>query len=159
MLPVRPMAADFHIWQMGDFNYEKYQTSENSYNINNYGYYGIMQYMGITCPIKYITGISCAGCGMTRAWIALLHFDINTAFMYHPLFFLPPVALIIFLLRKKLNKKLYYTLFAIILAAFIIVYIYRLFNCHDGIVVFEPQNNIIHRIFDKIAIKSSQHFS
>lgn len=115
--------------------------------------YGIMQYMGITCPIKYITGISCAGCGMTRAWIALLHFDINTAFMYHPLFFLPPVALIIFLLRKKLNKKLYYTLFAIILAAFIIVYIYRLFNCHDGIVVFEPQNNIIHRIFDKIAIK------
>ena len=47
--------------------------------------YGIMQYMGITCPIKYITGISCAGCGMTRAWIALLHFDINTAFMYHPL--------------------------------------------------------------------------
>lgn len=48
--------------------------------------YGIMQYMGITCPIKYITGISCAGCGMTRAWIALLHFDINTAFMYHPLF-------------------------------------------------------------------------
>ena len=90
---------------------------------------------------------------MTRAWIALLHFDINTAFMYHPLFFLPPVALIIFMLRKKLNKKLYYTLFAIILAAFIIVYIYRLFNCHDGIVVFEPQNNIIHRIFDKIAIK------
>lgn len=115
--------------------------------------YGIMQYMGITCPIKYITGISCAGCGMTRAWIALLHFDVNTAFIYHPLFFLPPVALIIFLLRKKLNKKLYYTLFAIILIAFIIVYIYRLFNCHDGIVVFEPQNNIIHRIFDKIAIK------
>lgn len=115
--------------------------------------YGIMQYMGITCPIKYITGISCAGCGMTRAWIALLHFDINTAFMYHPLFFLPPVALIIFLLRKQLNKKLYYTLFAIILAAFIIVYIYRLFNCHDGIVVFEPQNNIIHRIYVKIAIK------
>ena len=100
------------------------------------------------CPIRRFWGISCPGCGMTRAWIALLHFDINTAFMYHPLFFLPPVALIIFLLRKKLNKKLYYTLFAIILTAFIIVYIYRLFNCHDGIVVFEPQNNIIHRIFD-----------
>ena len=105
------------------------------------------------CPIRRFWGISCPGCGMTRAWIALLHFDVNTAFIYHPLFFLPPVALIIFLLRKKLNKKLYYTLFAIILTAFIIVYIYRLFNCHNGIVVFEPQNNIIHRIFDKIAIK------
>lgn len=71
-----------------DFNYEKYQTGEDSYNINNYGYYSIWNYAiyGNNLPYKYITGISCAGCGMTRAWIALLHFDINTAFMYHPLF-------------------------------------------------------------------------
>ena len=96
MLPVRPMAADFHIWQMGDFNYENIKQVKTVIIsiIMVIIAYGIMQYMGITCPIKYITGISCAGCGMTRAWIALLHFDINTAFMYHPLFFfLPPVHL------------------------------------------------------------------
>ena len=48
---------------------------------------------GITCPILFLTGISCAGCGMSRAWIALLHFNIHEAFMYHPLFFLPPQKL------------------------------------------------------------------
>ena len=54
--------------------------------------YVILESFGVTCPIKYITGISCAGCGMSRAWIALLHFNIHDAFMYHPLFFLPPVV-------------------------------------------------------------------
>ena len=56
--------------------------------------YVILESFGVTCPIKYITGISCAGCGMSRAWIALLHFNIHEAFMYHPLFFLPPVVVI-----------------------------------------------------------------
>ena len=54
--------------------------------------YVILESFGVTCPIKYITGISCAGCGMSRAWISLLHFNIHDAFMYHPLFFLPPGA-------------------------------------------------------------------
>lgn len=35
--------------------------------------YVILESFGVTCPIKYITGISCAGCGMSRAWIALMH--------------------------------------------------------------------------------------
>ena len=30
--------------------------------------YTAMESIGITCPIKFITGISCAGCGMSRAW-------------------------------------------------------------------------------------------
>lgn len=113
--------------------------------------YAVMQCFGITCPIKYITGISCAGCGMTRAWIALLHLDFSTAFMYHPLFFLPPLALILFLCRAKLNKKVYYFCWGVILAAFIIVYLYRMIYVHDDIVVFEPQNNIISRTLKRIA--------
>lgn len=115
--------------------------------------YAVMQCFGITCPIKYITGISCAGCGMTRAWIALLHLDFSTAFMYHPLFFLPPLALILFLCRAKLNKKVYYFCWGVILAAFIIVYLYRMIYVHDDIVVFEPQNNIIFRTLRNIMIK------
>ena len=27
---------------------------------------------GIGCPIKFWTGVSCPGCGMTRAWLAAL---------------------------------------------------------------------------------------
>ena len=69
--------------------------------------YVILESFGVTCPIKYITGISCAGCGMSRAWIALLHFNIHEAFMYHPLFFLPPVVVIVMLLKSKINIKIY----------------------------------------------------
>ena len=41
--------------------------------------YMFLENIGITCPIKFITGISCAGCGMSRAWLALLHFDLKKA--------------------------------------------------------------------------------
>ena len=64
--------------------------------------YVILESFGVTCPIKYITGISCAGCGMSRAWISLLHFNIHDAFMYHPLFFLPPVVVIVMLLKSDI---------------------------------------------------------
>ena len=32
--------------------------------------YVILESFGVTCPIKYITGISCAGCGMS---LSLIH--------------------------------------------------------------------------------------
>ena len=50
------------------------------------GMYGMMGMMGITCPILFMTGISCAGCGMTRAWLSLFRLDFGAAFYYHPLF-------------------------------------------------------------------------
>ncbi len=49
--------------------------------------YGAFKLLGFGCPIKLVTGISCAGCGMTRAWEAMFHFHIEEAFYYHPLFF------------------------------------------------------------------------
>ena len=36
------------------------------------GLYAVMEAVGITCPIKFLTGISCMGCGMSRAWMAVL---------------------------------------------------------------------------------------
>ena len=104
--------------------------------------YVILESFGVTCPIKYITGISCAGCGMSRAWIALLHFNLHEAFMYHPLFFLPPVVVIVMLLKSKINITM--------AGAFVIVYLYRMFIGTGDIVVFEPQNNIIFRIIRKL---------
>ena len=88
--------------------------------------YVILESFGVTCPIKYITGISCAGCGMSRAWISLLHFNIHDAFMYHPLFMFTMAC------------------------AFVIVYLYRMFIGTGDIVVFEPQNNILFRIIRKL---------
>ena len=108
--------------------------------------YTAMESIGITCPIKFITGISCAGCGMSRAWIALMHFNIHEAFMYHPLFFLPPVVVIVMLLKSKINIKIYKIIIFTIIIMFAIVYICRLIWSGDDVVVFEPENNILFRI-------------
>lgn len=112
--------------------------------------YVILESFGVTCPIKYITGISCAGCGMSRAWIALLHFNIHEAFMYHPLFFLPPVVVIVMLFKSKINIKFYKIFMFTMAGAFVIVYLYRMFIGTGDIVVFEPQNNILFRIIRKL---------
>ena len=112
--------------------------------------YVILESFGVTCPIKFITGISCAGCGMSRAWIALLHFNIHEAFMYHPLFFLPPVVVIVMLLKSKINIKFYKIFMFTMVGAFVIVYLYRMFIGTGDIVVFEPQNNILFRIIRKL---------
>ncbi len=112
--------------------------------------YVILESFGVTCPIKYITGISCAGCGMSRAWIALLHFNIHEAFMYHPLFFLPPVVVIVMLLKSKINIKFYKIFMFTMVGAFVIVYLYRMFIGDGNVVVFEPQNNIVFRIIRKL---------
>ena len=112
--------------------------------------YTAMESIGITCPIKFITGISCAGCGMSRAWMAFLQLDIAKAFAYHPLFWLVPIAVIELLCKSKINIKFYKIFMFTIAGAFVIVYLYRMFIGTGDIVVFEPQNNILFRIIQKL---------
>ncbi len=60
--------------------------------------YGCLHLLGIGCPIKFITGVSCAGCGMTRACISAAHLDFGKAFYYHPLFpLLIPMGILFYL--------------------------------------------------------------
>lgn len=106
-------------------------------------FYAFLQCIGITCPVKFVTGISCAGCGMTRAWMALLHLDFSKAVYYHPLFWLPPVALVIFACRKRMNQKVYKILMFTMAVVFVIVYICRLVKGNNEIVVFQPQKSAI----------------
>lgn len=49
---------------------------------------------GIGCPIKFMTGISCPGCGMTRAWLEALQLHLSVALAYHPLFWAVPLAVV-----------------------------------------------------------------
>lgn len=108
--------------------------------------YGGMFLLGITCPIKFLTGISCAGCGMTRAWIRVLHFDLAGAFHYHPLFFLPPVFILLFLLKEKIKKSVYKGSLLTIIVVFAIVYVTRMIWFRNEIIEFTPSDNIIFRI-------------
>lgn len=114
--------------------------------------YGVFHAVGIGCPIKFVTGISCMGCGMTRAWLSVLRLDIKGAFHYHPAFWVPPLFIIFLYLKhtKKLkNNKLYiYFIFTSIMI-FVIIYFVRLIWQNDNIVVFQPQNNILSKIAAK----------
>ncbi len=101
---------------------------------------------GIGCPIKFITGISCAGCGMTRAYLSLLHLDFREAFHYHPLFWLPPVFLVILYKKNRIKPSIYKILIYTIVVFFCIVYVYRLISNDDTVVVFRPQDNIVFRV-------------
>lgn len=60
--------------------------------------------LGLSCPIRSLTGIPCPGCGMTRAWKAALRLDIITAFRYHPMFWSVPVLMAYCLFDGKLLR-------------------------------------------------------
>lgn len=114
--------------------------------------YGLSALLGIGCPIKFITGISCMGCGMTRAWLSVLHLDFKSAFYYHPAFWLPPLVLIFWYLKNKkiINNYKFFMFTAII--TFVIIYFVRLIWSNNDIVVFHPENNILSRIIQKFIL-------
>lgn len=101
------------------------------------------------CPFRYFFGVSCPGCGMTRALLAAVRSDFETAFSYHPLFpLLIPAALWIGLrahglLRMSSRKETAYILaFA---GAFILVYVVRLLS-GDPVIAPEPESGLLLRI-------------
>lgn len=120
----------------------------------------LMQLTGVTCPIQWLTGISCPGCGMTRACLSLLlgiRFaggpnaaagfggHIYTAWYYHPLVFVVPPAILYILLGRRplLGSKRREHAFILALCLLMIgVYAVRLarqdpvlqFNWHEGLI-------------------------
>lgn len=101
------------------------------------------------CPFRYFFGVSCPGCGMTRALLVAVRSDFETAFSYHPLFpLLIPAALWIGLrayglLRMSSRKETAYILaFA---GAFILVYVVRLLS-GDPVIAPEPESGLLFRI-------------
>lgn len=62
-----------------------------------FGYYLLVTFtnFSIPCPIEFITGKYCPGCGISRMLIAFLHLDFEGAFLANRLlFFLVPLLLI-----------------------------------------------------------------
>ncbi len=48
------------------------------------------------CPFFRLTGFTCPGCGLTRAYIHAFHGDFATAFRYNPFFFTLPFYVFVF---------------------------------------------------------------
>lgn len=112
--------------------------------------YLVMFALGISCPIKHLTGVSCAGCGMTRACLAALRLDFSAAFAYHPLWvvLLPSAALLAYLAVKR-RKRAFFASVAVIAVLFCGVYLYRLFFLETDIVTFSPENGVIFRMLGR----------
>lgn len=113
-------------------------------------FYGALEAAGITCPILFLTGVSCAGCGMSRAWIALLRLDVVAAFRYHPLFWLPAPAVLAWLFREKFPMKARKAALVCVCALFLGTYLARLVSPEDEIVVWDPARGLLYRLFSWI---------
>ena len=66
--------------------------------------FAVMIAWGLPCPIKCVTGISCAGCGMTRAVLSAIGGDFSGAFYYHPLWFSLPIVAVMLSVAKIIKK-------------------------------------------------------
>ncbi|MCR4591412.1 MAG: DUF2752 domain-containing protein [Lachnospiraceae bacterium] len=96
----------------------------------------ISRILGFACIIRHLTGYSCPGCGMTRAWIFFLSGYVREAFMFHPLFPLGIFLILIPVLEEKLPKRIFNAVYITIALLFLVVYIIRMvsgspFLTHD----------------------------
>jgi hypothetical protein len=62
----------------------------------------------VTCIFKSVTGISCPACGMTRAFISIVHFNFIDAFFLNilsiPLFIFMVISIFILIVEIFQNK-------------------------------------------------------
>lgn len=107
--------------------------------------YAFFALSGIGCPIKFTTGVSCAGCGMTRAWQHILQLDPVAAFDFHPLFWTVPVVVVLFFMKERFPRIFRVTV-CIAAVLFVVVYFVRMFDNNCDIVVFEPKNGVFYRV-------------
>lgn len=103
---------------------------------------------GIGCPVKWLTGISCAGCGMTRAVFYAARLQFGKAFYYHPLFFLPPICAAAMFFRERIPKKAKKYMVWPVIICFLAVYVWRLLDPDCPVVVCEMENGWIARIWN-----------
>lgn len=114
----------------------------------------VLIYFMYECPLRFVFGLPCPGCGMSRAFISLITLDFKDAFFYHPLFPLVIIIAVVYLLihfgKIKITtsqKNIFlYTVFAIFFATYFI----RLFG-NSPIVKPDFDNSLfahIRRLFN-----------
>lgn len=111
--------------------------------------YVVLELLGVTCPILFLTGVSCAGCGMSRAWLALLRLDLAAAVRFHPLFWLPVPAAALLLFRRHIPRRVFRVGLALCAALFLTVYLIRLLLPGE-IVVFAPSRGLLWRVLSRV---------
>ncbi|GIW46929.1 MAG: hypothetical protein KatS3mg078_0806 [Deltaproteobacteria bacterium] len=62
------------LWLIASFTIHVFGVSKDA----------IGEIIPVFCPFRLLTGVSCPGCGMTRAFIALAEFDVSLAIKLNP---------------------------------------------------------------------------
>lgn len=110
-------------------------------------WYGWVRWTGIVCPFWQVLGIPCAGCGMTRAWKAVLCGNWSAAWVYHPLWWLPVGAVVWALCRKRVASRVWVGGWIAIAVLALGVYVLRLLG-HDPLFAVPPPDSVralLHR--------------
>lgn len=103
----------------------------------------------IGCVFKLVTGLSCPGCGMTRAWLAALRLDLPAALAYHPLFWVVPVAIVVACVeelpvsetsrRPRWVARAQRVVPVVLVALLLVVWVVRLVDGADAGLLFDGQ--------------------
>lgn len=105
---------------------------------------------GMTCPIKYFFGISCPGCGMTRAYISVILLRFNRAFYYHPLWPLVPVFGVLYFIVGKNHRTVRRVTLTVALAVMLLTWVVRMAVGPHEIVGFNPSESLLSRLYSLI---------
>lgn len=111
--------------------------------------YAVLAAIGHGCPIRFVTGIPCPGCGLSRAYLALLELDFAGAFRYHPLFWAVPLLFGLCLWYGRKKERAAGIAAAVVGAAFLGVYLYRL-STGDPAVAVDIRSGLIYRMFSAV---------
>ena len=104
---------------------------------------------GIGCPIKWLTGISCPGCGITRSCISLLKFDFKQAFEYHALTLVLVPSIIYILFGKQPlfgTKKRQRSFLTIIIVVVLLYYTIRLIYVRNDVISIDISNSFMLKL-------------
>lgn len=109
--------------------------------------YAALGALGCGCPIKLFLGISCPGCGMTRACLYAVRFDFAAAFYHHPLWvLLIPFGIACFLLWRCQRRTALRALVVCGALLMLGVWLWRMLTHASGdVVVFAPSGGLIGR--------------
>ncbi|WP_461883765.1 DUF2752 domain-containing protein [Fusicatenibacter sp.] len=112
-------------------------------------YVAFLTLTGIGCPIRFATGISCPGCGMSRAVLLLLSGHFQAAFRMHPLVYaVLPFGVWLFFGPEHtagfchLKKGMTVLLVVLLLA----VYAWRIYH-HDPLLSIDPSCGSVLKYF------------